>query len=221
LTARFRATRQIEGFESGNLLSFNWQTSANAPWLVQSNVTATGKFAARSGPAKDLQSSSLTLQIVTLSGTGAFDFRVSSEEGWDYFEFLINGVRQQRWSAELAWRNFLFPLQAGLNILEWRYSKDANFSAGFDGVFLDNLYLPLDQPDQGNLRALLSATVSSTGTPRIQLQGRVGQTYVLEASSDLTSWKPISTNTVTSGNLFIEDREVSGLNARFYRAVTQ
>ncbi|MEW6157358.1 MAG: Calx-beta domain-containing protein [Verrucomicrobiota bacterium] len=221
LTARFRATRQIEGFESGNLLSFNWQTSANAPWLVQSNVTATGKFAARSGPAKDLQSSSLTLQIVTLSGTGAFDFRVSSEEGWDYFEFLINGVRQQRWSGELAWRNFLFPLQAGLNILEWRYSKDANFSAGFDGVFLDNLYLPLDQPDQGNLRALLSATVSSTGTPRIQLQGRVGQTYVLEASSDLTSWKPISTNTVTSGNLFIEDREVSGLNARFYRAVTQ
>ena len=108
LTARFQAHAFTDGFESGGLNALSWATGGDAPWFVQSSVVASGRFAARSGLIGDNQSSSLILVTDLLAGAGAFNFRVSSEAGWDFLEFYLNGARLGRWSGEVGWQSFQF-----------------------------------------------------------------------------------------------------------------
>lgn len=71
---------------------------------------------------------------------------------------------------------------------------------------LSNAALPLVYLEQ----------VSPSGT-RLRLHGHVGRTCVLEASSDLRAWAPVSTNVAVAGGWVVED--ASAGPARFYRVV--
>jgi len=51
------------------------------------------------------------------------------------------------------------------------------------------------------------------------LSGLVGSNYVIQASSNLTSWLPVSTNTVLSTGSVVVTNTVSGQNRKFYRAM--
>jgi len=53
----------------------------------------------------------------------------------------------------------------------------------------------------------------------LQLQGQVDRAYVLEVSSDLVRWQPLSTNIATGGVLRITDAGWRTRPTRFYRAV--
>jgi hypothetical protein len=215
LNARFRLKAYTDGFESGGLGALAWSTSTNAPWSVESNDVFAGGFAARSGPIADNQRSSLLLMTNLLSGTGAFNLRVSSEAGWDFLEFYLNGVRLGRWSGEVPWQTFLFLVPAGVNTLEWRYVKDANFSEGLDAAFIDNLYLPL--PDS-SIAAHLSSLQLPDGRYQIQVQGLSNRPYVIEATTNLADWISVSTNVSSSGTIQWVDPETSAFPTRFYRA---
>ncbi|MDA7916363.1 DUF11 domain-containing protein, partial [Verrucomicrobia bacterium] len=54
-----------------------------------------------------------------------------------------------------------------------------------------------------------------------QVQGQIGRVYVIEASSNLTDWSPISTNLSLSEAIMVIDDKASGSKERFYRAVEQ
>ena len=54
---------------------------------------------------------------------------------------------------------------------------------------------------------------------QLQIHGYTGQRIVVQASTDLLSWVPISTNTLTTGSAEIFDGPVAGQSQRFYRAV--
>lgn len=218
LSALFRLRSFTDGFESGGLGGLAWSPAGNTPWLVQSNVVAGGRFAARSGEIGDNQRSSLLLVTNLLAGTGSFDYRVSSEEGWDTLEFWLNGSRLGRWSGETTWATFQFHVAAGPNTLEWRYQKDANHSAGLDAAFLDNLYLPL--PDN-SLAARLSILPSRDGSMRLEARGLSGRPYVLQTSANLFDWTSTYTNASDSGVIQWTDTGASGQATRYYRALTQ
>ncbi|MBU6400518.1 MAG: hypothetical protein KGS61_09385 [Verrucomicrobia bacterium] len=220
LTARFRVKQPTDTFESGDLTALPWVTFGNQPWFVQTNVVATGRFAARSGLLGDSQQSSLSLSLITLAGTASFDFRVSSESGFDFLEFYVNGVRVQRWSGEVGWQNFQFSVPAGLNQFEWRYSKDANFSAGLDAAFLDNVFIPLNVPDPTPPEAVLDIFQTPTGAPLLQLDGQAGRNYVVETSTNLVDWQPLWTNLLPANLLFQTDAAATNYPMRFYRART-
>src|SRR5688572_32716043 len=110
LTTRYRVITVLDGFESGSFLSLPWSVGGDDPWFVGNQTVASGQYAARSGLITDYQSSSLVLLIDTPAGVGSFDFRVSSEQGWDFLEFYLNGVRLQRWSGEMGWQNYQFSV---------------------------------------------------------------------------------------------------------------
>jgi outer membrane protein assembly factor BamB len=85
----------------------------------------------------------------------------------------------------------------------------ANQIAAISGQYVPN----------GGLLAPPARTVS--GTLRIALTGQVGQTYVLEANSNLrtTNWQPLWTNVMGAGGLWeFIDPASTNLPARFYRA---
>jgi len=71
---------------------------------------------------------------------------------------------------------------------------------------LPNAALPLVRLEQA----------SPSGT-RLRLHGHVGRTCVLEASSDLRAWAPVSTNVAVAGGCVVEDAPAAP--ARFYRVV--
>jgi subtilisin family serine protease len=214
-TAVFAPHEFTDDFERGGFnpalpYQFNLSLSAGA-WTVQTNFTAMGRYAARSAPLGTSQMSRLGLQVNATAGPASFDFKVSSEEGWDWFEFWLNGVRRDRWSGEVGWLRYEFNLPAGTNTLEWRYTKDAGWTEGLDAAFLDNIDLPLAS-------GTITATYLPTGDIRLQLQGQPGRSYVIEASSDLDEWTPITTNAPVDGLIQVIDRNAANHAVRFYRA---
>jgi len=58
----------------------------------------------------------------------------------------LNGNALGKWSGQVNWQKFEFPLQAGLNRLVWSYKKDSGTLAGMDAAFIDNVFLPPVEP---------------------------------------------------------------------------
>lgn len=61
---------------------------------------------------------------------------------------------------------------------------------------------------------------SSSDGPWLELTGETGQSYIFEASVDLTTWTGFSTNVATNGVVLVSDPTAADSGGRFYRAVT-
>lgn len=216
LTASFRVVECTEGFESGGFGNgFAWASNGNAAWVVASTEVYNGRFAAQSGRISNGEQSSLILEATLRDGTGAFWVKVSSENQWDGLEFYLNGLFQKRWTGETGWELYQFRVVGGVNTLEWRYSKDANFSAGADAGFIDNLYLPLaDEP----IVPVLSMARVPDETVQLAIQGFPSRIYIIENSMDLVHWTGIMTNSSPSGSWVWRNYNPTGARFEFYRA---
>jgi hypothetical protein len=118
----------------------NASTYGGAGWQV---VDESGQPALQSG---DISSNEESVLQMLLEGTAAeqvrFDYRVSSEDGFDYLEFFIDGYRVDRWSGESEWAAGSYPLNPGQeHELKWRYVKDGSDSAGADCGWIRNIVI--------------------------------------------------------------------------------
>jgi hypothetical protein len=67
---------------------------------------------------------------------------------------------------------------------------------------------------------VLSTTGSFTnGGFQLQVAGTPGKTYVLEGSTNLVNWIPVSTNTPVSSPFSMADPGAANFRYRFYHAV--
>jgi hypothetical protein len=65
----------------------------------------------------------------------------------------------------------------------------------------------------------LTGMTLSNGVIRFVLNGPVGSNYVIQVSSDLVNWLPLSTNTIPAiGWVLITDPSIANQSRRFYRA---
>jgi len=65
-----------------------------------------------------------------------------------------------------------------------------------------------------------SLTMMQTdGQFRLSLSGAIGQKVIIQGSTNLTSWVPVSTNTFSTTNLVTVDGQAAQFKARFYRAM--
>lgn len=218
ITANFQRRQMTDDFELGtfnpaNDYVFN-SPGSSAPWVVQTNDVFQGQYAARSGVVGQSQQSILTLRASSAGGVGTFMYRVSSEAGWDFLEFYVNGVLEGEWSGVVSWVEHQFNVPAGNNVFEWRYAKDFNIGTEDDAAFLDNLALPTSAQS-------LTFVANSVKGGKLELRGQPNAVYRIEASSDLTHWEPISTNSTPSGVIQILDPQAQSMSARFYRAILE
>jgi hypothetical protein len=58
------------------------------------------------------------------------------------------------------------------------------------------------------------------GSFQMQYWAAAGQSYVLQTSSDLINWTPLSTNMPASVPFTLVDPGAAGASSRFYRIVT-
>ena len=132
-----------EGFETGGFGTFAWNNSSASPWSVQTADKFSGTYAAKSGVIDHSGSTTLSLPM-TVSSAGNISFyqKISSESGYDYLRFYIDGVEQGSWSGAGSWSAQSYAVAAGTRTFTWTYSKDGSVASGSDCAFLDHIIFP-------------------------------------------------------------------------------
>ncbi|MDD2907931.1 MAG: prepilin-type N-terminal cleavage/methylation domain-containing protein [Candidatus Gracilibacteria bacterium] len=67
----------------------------------------------------------------------SFDYKVSSESGWDYLSFYANGILDNQWSGEEGWSTYTNTYSTGNYTFKWCYEKDGSDFAGQDKAWVD------------------------------------------------------------------------------------
>lgn len=126
----------IDDFESAErVFTFvgDWQrTTARA---------ASGQYSYTNKDIGDSQTSETQITVnLSQGGRIEFDYLVSSESGYDYLKFFINGVEQFRDSGNnTTFKHFAKDLTPGTYTFKWQYSKDSSASSYDDQAYIDNL----------------------------------------------------------------------------------
>ncbi len=143
----FRVGRVRESFEGGSFNIFPWFNNSTVPWTTSSSSAFDGALSARSGAI--LHNTSTTLMIKTdypVSDSLRFYYRVSSEAGYDYLTFKLNGTELLKKSGEVPWTKKAVLIPAGLNKMEWIYKKDQSVTGGSDCAWIDMVDFALTNP---------------------------------------------------------------------------
>jgi len=132
-----------EGFESGTLTSFPWQSGGTVPMEVTFDEAQEGVFSVRSGDIRDEETSELSL-VYTVVGGGdvSFYYKTECENGYDGLLFYIDGVFQGGWTGEWPWTRYTQPVAAGQHVFKWVYSKDYAVSYKRDAAWIDRIEFP-------------------------------------------------------------------------------
>jgi serine protease len=117
--------------------NLSFSTSGDADWFGQAEVKNYGESAVQSGEISNNQTSSFET-TVTGPATISFEWKVSSEQYWDYLNFYIDGNRKARISGELDWAMKTFTLPSGTYTLRWTYQKDESVWDGLDAGWVDH-----------------------------------------------------------------------------------
>lgn len=136
--------QSMDGFESGDLHAFNWQSvSPIYAWSVVTENPYEGMYCAKSSSIQDNETT--TLYINVMVGTESeisFYYKVSSEGNYDKLYFKIDGTERNNWSGEVAWSQASYTLTPGNHELRWEYTKDVSLSSGSDCAWIDNVVFP-------------------------------------------------------------------------------
>lgn len=133
-------------------LSFT--TGGHSDWEVNTLYGYYGGDSARNGSVDDEEESWLQTTVEG-EGTVTFWWKVYSEE-YDYMEFYIDSVRQDRISGDVDWEQKQYNISgSGSHTLKWRYIKDSSEEAGDDRGSVDYLQWsgssPSPPPDPAEL----------------------------------------------------------------------
>ncbi|MCD4788931.1 MAG: hypothetical protein K8R37_02935, partial [Bacteroidales bacterium] len=144
----------LEDWETGDFSKFPWLTGGDADWLLTTVDPYEGVYSAQSGDINDNEISELYVTLeTTVDDTISFYRKVSSESGWDYLQFWIDGNMMDEWSGEVSWGKVSYFLTAGAHTFKWVYDKDYSFSSGSDCGWIDFIVFPpiIPPPDPPNI----------------------------------------------------------------------
>ncbi len=153
-----------EAFLSDGLLpsEFEQTPSAKGSWTVDNSRSSEGLFSLKSQIINGNESSSIELNGDYDALIISFDYRVSSEDGFDFFKFYIDDIEEINVSGELDWTTVHFLVAAGSHQFRWEFAKSELNSTGQDTSWIDNLKL-LDS-NTNNPPTVVTAIVDQTNT---------------------------------------------------------
>jgi len=120
-----------------------WTTGGDAPFAAQTTTSYYGGSALQTGRIGNNQSTYLATSV-TGPGTLSWYWRVSSEDGYDFFTVYLDGTPQYRRSGEGSWTRNTLDIPAGSHTVIWEYVKDDFVSSGQDAGWVD--YVTLSGP---------------------------------------------------------------------------
>ncbi len=169
-----------DGFEDNTLDPFT-----SNDWTVEDSTVNSGSYAAQSGnQGQNDSESTITLSDIDIPAQGAiirFAYKVSSESGYDFLRFYIDGNLIEEWSGEAGWATYSTTLDSGTHTFEWKYVKDGSVSSGDDTGYLDDVEI-----------------IPRITVLRIQ-DGNENNGYVLVSDSDgYATWQDPSANGISN-----------------------
>jgi len=109
------------------------------PWTVDTATYSTGSSSGRSAVISDGASTYLQTRLAG-PGTLAFDWRVVSEQDYDFLTLSIDGVDQAgKISGTTGFATKTASIPAGPHVVRWTYAKDANTAPTGDGAWVDHV----------------------------------------------------------------------------------
>ncbi|MCK5051915.1 MAG: carboxypeptidase regulatory-like domain-containing protein [Candidatus Cloacimonetes bacterium] len=134
---------ETEDFETGDFSSFSWEFAGDTDWIIDNANPYEGIYSAKSGDINDNQESGLLINLeTTFDGNISFYRKTSSEAGYDYLKFYIDGMFVERWSGNSDWGYSSYFVEAGNHVFKWEYDKDGDVSSGSDCAWLDYISFP-------------------------------------------------------------------------------
>ena len=133
-----------EDYETGDFSKYSWTIDPDFPWYVDNSNVYEGDYSSKSGAIPDGEESelSITVDVIAPGDISFFKF-VSSESGYDFLKFKINGSKVGEWSGEdIAWSFVSFPVGIGQHTFKWEYDKDGGVSEGSDCAWIDYIVFP-------------------------------------------------------------------------------
>lgn len=132
----------VEDAENG-MDAFSWSSESPSPWFIDATERYEGTSSFRSGTIANAQQTELRLHYsVAQPGALRFYRKISSETGYDFLRFYIDGQMVGEWSGQLPWSQVSFDLDAGIHELVWVYEKDNMLSAYSDAAWIDYITFP-------------------------------------------------------------------------------
>jgi hypothetical protein len=150
--------------------ALSFTTGGSANWFSQTTTSYYDGDAAQSGDMPFSYTSQDSWIQTTVSGTGTVKFywKVSSEEGYDYLQFRIDGlIEHRRISGAVDWQEETYTISTpGLHTLRWQYVKDGSIDRGSDCGWVDKVEwvtTPQPPPPSGLSEGLDTALNFTTG----------------------------------------------------------
>ncbi len=164
----------LEDFETGDFSVYPWVLGGDTPWFIDSSEKYEGAFSAGSGDITHGGNSTMTLDLsVQSSGDISFYYKVSSESGYDFLTFTLDGVEKGTWSGDTGWQQFSTAVSSGIHTFSWTYSKDSSLDYGSDMAWVDFIVFPTaglpPQPDISVDLTEIDVVVNPEGTTQLPL----------------------------------------------------
>lgn len=123
-------------------------TGGDANWALQTTNVNGGTSAAGSGTITGSQTSFMEYTAVIPAGGATLTFysAVSSESGFDFLRFSIDGVQQNQWSGIVPYAQQSYNLTAGSHTLRWSYEKDGSVDVNDDAAYVDDILITTAAP---------------------------------------------------------------------------
>ncbi len=118
--------------------NISWYSGGHLSWLSFSDNTAQNGTALKSGDITDFQESVL-IAFVEGPGDLAFNYKVSSENGYDFLTISHNSEVKARFSGNVNWQKYELSLAPGMNRISFSYVKDQAVLEGEDAAWIDNV----------------------------------------------------------------------------------
>ena len=100
---------------------------------------------------------------ITGPGTLSYWWKVSSESGYDFLEFYLDGVLQRgRISGEVNWQQVSINIPVGSHSVKWCYKKDGATSSGQDAGWVDEVSFVSDNPSPVTTWLLANGFIADT-----------------------------------------------------------
>jgi hypothetical protein len=161
-------------FPEGDVMPYGWVTPADAAvgWVITKSSVYEGAYSISNKTLGDGKTAAVSYTSNFESGTISFYMKVSSEVGYDYGSFYIDGIQQNLPGASskkgltgrVPWTFASYPVGAGNHTFMWVYKKDDSYAIGKDRVWLDGVLLPDTTQEIGvkNSKGILLVNGEST-----------------------------------------------------------
>lgn len=213
------ATFAVSGatFPVAGKVPYGWFTpsSAGAKWIVGKSDVYEGTHSLVTAAMGDGKTAAIAYRSNFKAGNVSFYMKVSSEAGFDFGRFYIDGERQSfpvtigknGMTGDTEWTYLSFPISAGTHTLQWTYEKDDSYSEQKDRAWLDGVTLPqttqeiaisdsegVPQTSGAKAPTFPDTTIGSTSSPQIFTITNTGK-------ANLTDLKLIAKGSITASTL--------------------